>query len=190
MRPDRPHDCEPAVARGDDRPTVVSSIPPYGSRQRRARRRLADELEAAGRRVRLRRRVEDRADAEVVRPRDGVELLRPVDCQADEPAGADCLACGGHLRVAPADVDAVRVAGDGEVGAVVDEKERARCEGELPADPAERDDLVVRRALQPQLDDVDAAGEGALEPGSRVGDEVEPGALEPVAQHGATLTGP
>ena len=135
----------------------------------------------------------DGPDAEVVgavRMR-AVHLRRAVRRAADQRAGPGELARAGDRHVVLADVRAVGAGRDDEVGAVVEDEERARGGAELARDRGRGEQVVVRGVLLAQLEDVDAARErGPEDVGERpagragAGDEVQPGAVEALAARG------
>ena len=161
--------------------------------------RRAHELESGRFRLGLRRRAEDRADAEIVRI--ALQLRGPRRGEPDKPIRADRTTSVGDRRVALTDVDAVGPGALDELGTVVQDEERAvRFAG-----PAKRyrrvDEVVGAELLLAKLDDVDAAAEGGVEELRRLApmrprlqDEVEPRAREPRptfdAVHGAAAYRP
>ena len=93
-----------------------------------------------------------------------------------------------HRHVVLADVDAVGVAGSGQVGVVVDDEEGAVGVAEAAEGARRRLDLAPRQRLLAQLDDVDAAAQrrpqqrlGVLAVRQRVADEVEARRAQPLA---------
>jgi hypothetical protein len=126
-----------------------------------------------------------RADTEVIDPRlhGGLDLLRRVGGKADQPLGADCLARSRRRRVVLSDVDSVSVQGGGEVGAVIDDQQRAGATNEGAHALAGGEDLLVGPVLDAQLDEVDASAQGAGQKGVRYGiaDQIQGGLLEPLA---------
>ena len=70
----------------------------------------------------------------------------------------------GHGRVVLADVDAVGAAGRDQVGAVVEDEQRAVLGGRATKRVGQRDDLLrAPGRLLSQLDDVGAAAQGGVE---------------------------
>ena len=163
-------------------------------REERARRVLGgvgDQLQPDRRPARLRRRLPDRADTDVV---DGAlgggrDLLLGVRGEADDRVGPKELARLLDRAVVLAEVDAVGVTGAGQVGVVVDDEEGAvgvADAAEVRGGPL---DLRPSQLLLAQLEDIDAAAErrthhrfGVPAAGAGVADEVEacgPQALAP-----------
>ena len=104
---------------------------------------------------------------------------------ADERALAGPRARGRGRHVVLADVAAVGAGPRREVGAVVDDEQRAGVVAQPPGDGGAGQQLVGARRLVAQLHDVDAAGErrgehvGECAPaGRQVADEVQAGRLQ------------
>ena len=161
---DRAHDGDAAWRRRPTtRATVSASMPPianHGQRRvRRPRGARAPGRSAGGRawsasRGRARRRCSRR------RAR-GVDLLGRVRREPDERVGPDELARRlRDRRVVLADVHAVGAGGRDEVGAVVEDEQRAGGVAALRGRHGGRgEQLVVGGVLVAQLDDVDAAAQ-------------------------------
>ena len=151
---------------------------------------VGDELQPDRRPPRFRRRLPDRADADVVdRPLVGRgDLLLGVGREADDRVGPEQLARRLGRGVVLADVDAVGVAGAGQVGIVVDDEEGAVGVADAAEGRGGALDLRPAQLLLAQLHDVDAAAQrraqqrfGVLAAGPRVADEVEARGAQPLA---------
>ena len=134
-------------------------------RDGRVRRRVADELEPDRRSPGLGRGRVDRADADVVDRdvRRGIDLLGAVCGQPDQPFRSDGGAGVGDGGVVLPDVDAVGVHGRHQVGAVVEDEQRAVLGGRRREPPPRGHNRVVGGLLHPQLHDVDAGAKRAGE---------------------------
>ena len=110
-------------------------------------------------------------------------MFRRLDREPDQPVVPDEPPGLGDRRVAPADVDAVGVRLEDEVGAVVEDEERAVLVAGAAEGTGRLEELAVRKLLVAQLDDVDTAAQCGVEAGSPacLHDEVEQRALEPLA---------
>ena len=109
-------------------PAFDGSMPPIAKKGCGAfARRVRDQLEADRRAPLFGRRLPDRADADVVDGRlaGGRDLLLGVGREADDRVGPEQLARLAGRGVVLADVDAVGVAGERQVGVVVDDEEGA-----------------------------------------------------------------
>ena len=107
----------------------------------------------------------------------------------DDAAGADHGAGRGDVAVVLADVDAVGPRGDGEVGPVVDDEQRAGGGAQLAGRLRGGEELGVGRVLVAQLEDVDPAAQCRTQhvgqrpaAGAAVADEVQAGGVEPLVQ--------
>ena len=129
-------------------------------------------------------------DADVVDGRlgGGGDLLLGVGREADDRLRAEQLAGLGRRGVVLADVDAVGVAGAGQLGVVVDDEEGAVGVAEAAEGERRQLDLAPRQLLLAQLDDVDAAARAPRAAAARarprrlrVADEVEARRAQPLA---------
>jgi hypothetical protein len=116
-----------------------------------------------------------------------VEFLGAVGREPDDRVGTEQLAGGGDFA-GPADVDAVGVAGPGQLGVVVDDEQGVVGVADAAVGRGGAFDLGPRELLLAQLDDVDAAAERrqqqrfrVLAVGAGIADEVEPGGAQPLA---------
>ena len=113
--------------------------------------------------------------------------------EADDRVGAEGGAGFGDGEVVLADVEAVGVAGVGELGVVVDDEQGAVGVGDAAEGGAGALDLAAGEGLLAELDDVGAAVEGGAEEGLGVGavgagvaDEVKAGGAEALAAQWAS----
>jgi hypothetical protein len=111
-----------------------------------------------------------------------------VGREADDRIWPDGLAHFGSRHVLLPDVNAVGVAGAGQIGIVVDDEEGAVGVTEAAEGERGQLDLTARQRLLAQLDDVDAAPQrcpqqrlGVFPVGPRVAAEVEAGGAQPLA---------
>ena len=103
--------------------TVSASMPPIANQGTRSRSRAARTSRPPGCGLRLRRRAEDRADAEVVRV--ALAVRRRWSRRGPRSARRRRASRVGKRHVVLADVDAVGVAALDEIGPVVQHEERA-----------------------------------------------------------------
>ena len=136
---DRAHDDDAPRARVEHLVDGGRVDPADGEpRHRRGARRVRDRAEADRRAALLRRRRVDGADGEVVDALGRVGLRLGVRRQPDDPVVADERARLGDRRVVLADVHAVGAGPRDEVGAVVEDEQRARLVAQLARDLGRR----------------------------------------------------
>ena len=131
----------------------------------------------------------DRADGAVVDVGirgGGGEVCRRVGRAPDDRLGSEKRPRLDRREVVLAQVDAVGAAGRDELGAVVEDEQRARGVGRLAERARGLDESGVVERLVTELDDVDATAQRRGQPVARPGvaDEVEPGGVEAVGVHG------
>src|SRR5512133_2811707 len=193
----RAHDDDPPRSRLDHRADGAGVEAADGEpRDRHVGGGVRDRPDADRRPSLLGRRRVDGADGDVVRAAAtaGLGLLHRVRREPDERVLADELARAVDRHVVLADVHAVRAAGGREVGAVVEQEERAGGLAQRARGRGGVQQLVVGGVLVAQLEEVDAAGqralEGALHPAA-VGDEVQAGIAQACSTvHAHSLASP
>ena len=114
--------------------------------------------------------------------------------EADQELRPDALTHARDRLVGLAHMHAVRSGRHGQVGAVVQDEERSVLGAQGPKRRGRAEDVLVRRVLLPQLEDVHAARERLAQRGlgrSCIGDEVEArlGESRRVGRHAADSSG-
>ena len=104
----------------------------------------------------------DGTDADVVDVQlgGGIDLFWAMGGQADEPFGADDRSCRAHRQIVLADVNPVCASRFDEVRAIVEDQRHAVLRAGRCIASADRDQPLVAGRLDPQLNQVDATGEG------------------------------
>ena len=89
----------------------------------------------------------------------GLDLFQGVGGTTDEGLGAQDLAGAFRREAVGREVDTIRVGGEGDVGAPVDDEQGAARDGFAQA-LGERQEVAGHEGFLAELDDSDAAGHG------------------------------
>src|SRR5579859_1492707 len=136
---------------------------------------VAHEVKTHRRASRLGRRLVDGPDADVIHVARVVNLLRRMGREPDQALRSDGGARLGNRRVVLTHMDSVRTGGLHQFRPVVEDEQGAVPGARLADEGGRSQNLVLRRSLHPQLDDVDTARQRRLQElaGRPVTDEVE-----------------